>query len=119
MLLGAKINVHTDHKNITHNVSKFTTQCVMRWRLLLEEFGPTFFYKKGVENIVEDAFSRVPTSSIERRLGRKHDVSVRQALVPETQVAYPTGVPAQVAKEANIAYPTGDLAQVAKEAQVA
>ena len=75
MLIGAKINVYTDRKNITHNVSKFTTQRVMHWRLLLEEFGPTFFYKKGEENIVADAFSRVPTTLPKRKLGRKHDAS--------------------------------------------
>ena len=61
MLLGARITVHTDHKNLTHKLSSFTTQRVMRWRLLLEEFGPTFAYKKGSENCVADALSRVPT----------------------------------------------------------
>ena len=84
MLLGAKINVHTDHKNITHNVSKFTTQRVMRWRLLLEEFGPNFFYKKGEENIVADAFSRVPTTLLERDLGRKYNTTMATALEPQT-----------------------------------
>ena len=61
MLLGAKIKVYTDHKNLTHTLSSFTTQRVMRWRLLLEEFGPEFAYKKGSENVVADALSRVPT----------------------------------------------------------
>ena len=61
MLLGAKIVVKTDHKNLTHKLSSFTTQRVMCWRLLLEEFGPIFEYKKGVENVIADALSRVPT----------------------------------------------------------
>ena len=61
MLLGARITVFTDHKNLTHKLSSFTTQRVMRWRLLLEEYGPTFAYKKGSENCVADALSRVPT----------------------------------------------------------
>ena len=61
MLLGAKITIHTDHKNLTHKLSSFTTQRVMRWRLLLEEFGPTFQYKKGADNCIADALSRVPT----------------------------------------------------------
>jgi len=61
MLLGAKITVFTDHKNLTHKLSSFTTQRVMRWRLLLEEFGPLFEYKKGEKNCVADALSRVPT----------------------------------------------------------
>ncbi len=35
------------------------TERVMRWRLLLEEFGPTFIYIKGEHNIVADALSRL------------------------------------------------------------
>jgi transposase InsO family protein len=61
MLLGARLRVYTDHKNLTHKLSSFTTQRVMRWRLLLEEYGPQFFYKAGNENVIADALSRVPT----------------------------------------------------------
>ena len=61
MLWGSEIVVNTDHKNLTHRLSEYTTQRVTRWRLLLEEFGPTFKYKKGVDNTVADALSRVPT----------------------------------------------------------
>ena len=57
MLLGAKIAVHTDHKNLTHKLLQFTTQCIMRWHLLLEEHGPTFVCKKGSENCITDALS--------------------------------------------------------------
>ena len=61
MLVGAQIEVFTDHKNLTHKLSQFSTQRVMRWRLLLEEYGPKFSYKKGSENTIADAMSRVPT----------------------------------------------------------
>ena len=44
MLFGANINVYTDHKNLTHKLSKFTTQRVLRRRILLEEFGAKFHY---------------------------------------------------------------------------
>ena len=62
VLLGASIRVHMDHKNLTHCLTEFTTQCVLRWRLLLEEFNPTFLYKSGPSNVLADALSRVPTA---------------------------------------------------------
>jgi hypothetical protein len=38
ILLYYKVIVHTDHKNLTY--AKSTSDIVMRWRLLIEEFGP-------------------------------------------------------------------------------
>ena len=32
----------------------------MRWRLLLEEYGPKIEYIKGPKNVVADALSRLP-----------------------------------------------------------
>jgi len=57
ILLGQDIVVYTDHKNLTYKV--FNTQRVMRWRLLIEEYGPTLQYVKGVHNVVADALSRL------------------------------------------------------------
>ena len=37
LLLGQRIVVYTDHKNLTYKV--FNTERVMRWRLIAEEFG--------------------------------------------------------------------------------
>jgi len=62
MLLGAEIHVYSDHRNLTHKLTQFSTQRVMRWRILLEEFGPTFKYLKGPKNVIADALSRVPTT---------------------------------------------------------
>ena len=66
MLFGAEIHVYTDHKNITHELTKFTTQRVLRWRLLLEEYGCIYHYKKGPQNTIADALSRVPTLKTNR-----------------------------------------------------
>jgi hypothetical protein len=37
ILLGHSIRVSTDHQNLTYKI--FNTERVMRWRLLIEEFG--------------------------------------------------------------------------------
>ena len=55
ILLGQNIIVHTDHKNLT--CKNFNTERVMRWRLILEEYGPELCYIKGEHNIVADALS--------------------------------------------------------------
>jgi len=55
ILLGQEIEVFTDHKNLVYK--HFNTEWVMRWRLLLEEFGPKLTYVKGSNNIVADPFS--------------------------------------------------------------
>ena len=36
----------------------------MCWCLLLEEYGPKFYYLKGPCNVVADALSRVPTTAV-------------------------------------------------------
>ena len=57
ILLGQQITVFTDHKNLT--CTNFNTERVMRWRLVLEEFGPDLQYIKGENNVVADALSRL------------------------------------------------------------
>ena len=66
ILLGSRIHVHTDHKNLTHRLTDFTTQHVLHWRLLLEEFNLTFLYKAGPDNVLADTLSWVPTARTER-----------------------------------------------------
>ena len=59
ILLGHKIKVFTDHKNLEYVNSTATSQRAMRWRVLLEEFGPQITYIKGVHNTVADEISRL------------------------------------------------------------
>lgn len=66
MLLGARLNIYTDHHNITcHNL---ITPCVLWWCLYLEEYAPTFYYKRGVDNVCANVLSRPPLSHRRRRV---------------------------------------------------
>ena len=57
ILLGQRLVVHTDHKNLTFK--HFNTDRVIRWRLIIEEYGPNLRYVKGEKNVVADALSRL------------------------------------------------------------
>eukprot|EP00804_Cyclotella_cryptica_P020531 CCRYP_003381-RA/>CCRYP_003381-RA protein AED:0.33 eAED:0.44 QI:0/0/0/1/0/0/3/0/548 len=59
MLWGQQITVYTDHKNLMQDALGLTSDRVYRWRLLLEEYGPTILYIKGIQNTVADAISRL------------------------------------------------------------
>ena len=63
ILFGYKINVYSDHKNLVHATTMSQSQRVMRWRLILEEFGPDIKHIKGEDNTVADAISRLPTAN--------------------------------------------------------
>ena len=47
---------NTDHNNLVYKT--FNTERVMRWRLLIKEYGPELCYIKGKDNIVADVLSR-------------------------------------------------------------
>ena len=54
--------MYSDHKNLVYTATQSQSQRVMRWRLILEEFGPDIVHIKGKENVVADAISRLPTA---------------------------------------------------------
>jgi hypothetical protein len=57
MLLGANINVFTDHKNLMFDT--FKTQCVLHWLTKIEEFLSMLHYIKGPHNILANNLSRL------------------------------------------------------------
>ena len=66
MLLGHKIVVYTDHKDLL-NVNANSPDRVQRWRLILEEYGVHLKYIKGDDNIVADAFSRMEIHKVSKK----------------------------------------------------
>ena len=57
MLLGDKITIHTDHKNLTFD--NLLTQRILRWLCYIEEYSPTIKYIKGQLNVIANTFSHM------------------------------------------------------------
>ena len=66
ILLGHQIRVYTDHKNLTYK--HFNTEHVMRWRLILEEFGPELKYIKVENNFIAESLSHLENSDNQENL---------------------------------------------------
>jgi hypothetical protein len=75
ILLGQRIKIYTDHKNLTY--VNFNVERVMRWRLIIEEYSPELIYLKGESNIVADALSRLeltPSNDQQENDQNSHDI---------------------------------------------
>jgi len=59
MLWGQRINVYTNHRNLTRDGLGLTSNRVARWQMLLEEYAPEIIYIKGIHNTVADAISQL------------------------------------------------------------
>lgn len=59
MLLGQRVTVCTNHKNLIGVNTIFSSDRVLRQQLSLEEYGVTLKYIKGGKNLVASALSRL------------------------------------------------------------
>ena len=62
IIFGYEINVFSDHKNLVYAATLSESQRVIRWRLILGEFGPNNQHIAGVDKIVADTLSRFPST---------------------------------------------------------
>ena len=92
ILYGYPIKVYSDHKNLVHAATVSQSQRVMRWRLILEEYGPDIVHISGVDNTVADALSRLPTAATDQddepRIDAQ-DLPEEEKLVLEQDEAFP------------------------------
>ncbi len=80
MLLGAKIHIHTDHKNIL-NVGDSSEQC-LQLISYYDECSPILHYVEGPRNVIADTFSR-----LSRQDGTSAKVG-KKAITEDSELAY-------------------------------
>jgi RNase H-like domain found in reverse transcriptase len=56
--MDVQTSVYTDHKN--NNFTNLQTQCILHWRLFLEDYVVKFRYIKGESNSLAYTLSRLP-----------------------------------------------------------
>jgi hypothetical protein len=64
MIWGYNTQVYTDHLNLVHETTVKASDRVMRWILLLEEFGNQTIHIKGERNVVSDTLSRLDIQTL-------------------------------------------------------
>ncbi len=92
MLLGAVINIHTNHKNILHLGDSLQRR--LRWISYVDEYGPTLHYIKGPSNVIADMFLHMPMQdTMPLAMVGKEDMSHKCE-----SVRHPTGEPTAVSE---------------------
>jgi hypothetical protein len=67
MLFRHAIIVKTDHKNLIHQLSAHTEDCLLHQHCLLNEYGVELQYIEGEKNIVADTLSCIQSEEILKR----------------------------------------------------
>ena len=79
-VIGSNVNIFTDHATIRYLFAKKDAKPhLIRWILLLQEFGLEIWHKRGSENVVADHLSRL-------ELGEQQDRGCIQEIFPDEQL---------------------------------
>ena len=81
IIFDYEINVLSDHKNMVYAATLSESQRVMRWRIIIEEFRPNIQHIAGVDNIVADTISRLPSTP-----SNKNETCTRKAQFCENEL---------------------------------
>ena len=86
MLLGSKIIVFTDHKNLSFQM--LSVQRILRWRLFVDQFDCTLQYILGQKNVLADCFLRLPlmekpSAGIKEQQGLGHLIDFKNISIPK------------------------------------
>ena len=57
--MGYKIEFRTDHNNLLHKNTLVASNFLMRWRLILDQYGPDLHYIPVLKRLVADSLSRI------------------------------------------------------------
>ena len=58
LLMGSKVYIYADDKNLTFKTS--LVQCILHWRLFVDQFDCELCYIPGKDNVLVDCFLRLP-----------------------------------------------------------
>ena len=73
-LLGYKIEVHTKHKKLGHKTFSMSSDYIIQWCLIVEEYDPEICCVLGLNSIVADTLSRLPKiNAVERKQMFSHN----------------------------------------------
>ena len=59
ILFGQRVEVFTEHINVTRDPLGITSGRLYRWRLQIEEYDPDIMYIKGLDNMMAGVLSRL------------------------------------------------------------
>ena len=81
IIFDCEINILSYHKNLVYDKTLSESQRVMLWRPIIKEFGPNIKHIAGVDNIIPETLSRLPSKT-----RNKYEPCTRKAQCHENEL---------------------------------